>query len=174
MCRSSDRPVGDGAGSEWEVVLFRFARFLSNSRGSIVGGYAPFTVQHDEVIGDDLSSISFDACIFVVPGTRLEFALEIYLAPLFQILAADFRKLEGNFSGLTAKEAATAYQQSHSLVNYLVTTYGWHRVKAILEGLGKGMTTAAAIAAALQDYSIGYDGLVKEWRESLQQPAANR
>jgi tetratricopeptide (TPR) repeat protein len=86
----------------------------------------------------------------------------------------DIRRLEGSFTDLSSNDIALAYQQSYSLVNYLVTAYGWHRVKAILEGLGKGMTTAAAIAAALQDYSIGYDGLVKEWRESLQQPAANR
>jgi tetratricopeptide (TPR) repeat protein len=80
----------------------------------------------------------------------------------------DIRRLEGSFTGLSSHDAALAYQQSYSMVNYLVTTYGWHRVRAVLEGLGKGMTIAAAVAAALQDYSLSYDGLVKEWRESVQ------
>ena len=81
--------------------------------------------------------------------------------------AVDIRRLEGSFSGLSSNEATLAYQQSYSMVNYLVTAYGWHRVKAILTGLGKGMNIAAATSSALQDYSIDYDGLIKEWRESL-------
>jgi tetratricopeptide (TPR) repeat protein len=84
----------------------------------------------------------------------------------------DIRRLEGSFGGLSSNEAARAYQQSYSLVSYLVTTYGWHRVNAILAGLGKGMNITAAIAAALQDYSLSYDGLIKEWRDSLQREAA--
>jgi tetratricopeptide (TPR) repeat protein len=84
-----------------------------------------------------------------------------------KLAVIDVRKLEGSFTGLSSHEAAIAYQQSYSMVNYLVTAYGWHRVKAILTGLGKGMNMAAAVASALQDYSLGYDGLIKEWRESL-------
>jgi tetratricopeptide (TPR) repeat protein len=82
--------------------------------------------------------------------------------------AVDFRKLEGSFSGLSSKEAAGAYEQSYSMVNYLVTAYGWHRVNAILTALGKGMNISKVIASALQDYSLSYDGLIKEWSESLQ------
>ena len=87
---------------------------------------------------------------------------------------ADFRKLEGSFSGLSSKDAAGAYQQSYSMVNYLVTAYGWHRVKAILTGLGKGMNITAAIASALQDYSLGYDGLIKEWKEAMKREETSR
>ena len=79
----------------------------------------------------------------------------------------DVRRLEGSFTSLSSAEAARAYQQSHSMVSYLVTSFGWHRVKEILVNLGKGMSTASAIAAALQDYSLGYDGLIREWRESV-------
>jgi tetratricopeptide (TPR) repeat protein len=87
--------------------------------------------------------------------------------------AVDFRKLEGGFSGLSSKEASVAYEQSYSMVNYLVTTYGWHRVKAILTSLGKGLNITAAIASALQDYSLGYDGLIKEWMEEMKRDEAN-
>ena len=81
--------------------------------------------------------------------------------------AVDIRRLEGSFSGLTSSEATRAYQQSHSLVSYLVTAYGWHRVNAILAALGKGMAISAAVASALQDYSITYDGLIREWAEAV-------
>jgi tetratricopeptide (TPR) repeat protein len=81
----------------------------------------------------------------------------------------DVHKLEGGFTGLSSHEAGRAYQQSYSIVSYLVTAYGWHRVNAILTALGKGMNISAAIAAALQDYSLSYDGLIKEWSDSLKQ-----
>ncbi|NVN93393.1 MAG: tetratricopeptide repeat protein [Desulfuromonadales bacterium] len=80
----------------------------------------------------------------------------------------DFKKLEGGFSGLGTKDAGLAYQQSYALVNYLVTTYGWHRVNAILTALGAGLGIEEAIAKALGEYSLTYEGLVKEWRESLE------
>ena len=86
----------------------------------------------------------------------------------------DVHRLEGSFSGLSSNEAALAYQQSYSLVNYLVTAYGWHRVNAILTGLGKGMNITAAVASALQDYSLSYDGLVREWAEAMKREAADR
>jgi tetratricopeptide (TPR) repeat protein len=86
----------------------------------------------------------------------------------------DVHKLEGGFTGLSPHEAARAYQQSYSMVSYLVTAYGWHRVNAILTGLGKGMNISAAIASALQDYSLSYDGLIKEWRESTKREEVNR
>ena len=78
------------------------------------------------------------------------------------------RRLEGSFGGLSSSEAARAYQQSYSLVHYLVDAYGWHRVNAILTGLGKGMNIASAIASALQDYSLSYEGLINEWQASEQ------
>ena len=86
----------------------------------------------------------------------------------------DIHRLEGSFSGLSSHEASLAYQQSYSLVNYLVKSYGWHRVNAILTELGKGMNISAAVASALQDYSLGYDGLIKEWQETLKQGETNR
>lgn len=86
--------------------------------------------------------------------------------------AVDFRRLEGSFGGLSTHEAFTAYQQSHSMVNYLVTTYGWHRIKELLVNLGKGMNMDAAVALTLQDYSVTYNGLINEWQESTQQGQA--
>ena len=84
----------------------------------------------------------------------------------------DVHRLEGSFTGLSSNEATRAYQQSYSMVNYLVTTYGWHRVKAILTELGKGKNITAAIASALQDYSLSYNGLIKEWMEAMKREEA--
>ncbi len=81
---------------------------------------------------------------------------------------ADFRRLEGSFSGLSRQDALLAYQQSYAMVDYLVTTYGWHRVKDLLVALGNGMNVEAAIAAALQDYGLSYVGLVREWKEHME------
>ncbi|MBC8017279.1 MAG: tetratricopeptide repeat protein [Verrucomicrobia bacterium] len=93
-------------------------------------------------------------------------AEQVHAAP--RGTAVDFRKLEGSFSGLSTNDATTAYQQSHSMVNYLSSTYGWHRVKELLVNLGKGMSMDAAVELALQDYSISYSGLINEWRENVQ------
>jgi hypothetical protein len=86
----------------------------------------------------------------------------------------DIHRLEGSFTSLSSGEATRAYQQSYAMVSYLVKTYGWHRVKAILGNLGQGMTMSAAVASALQDYSLSYDGLIKEWRETLKQDGETR
>jgi hypothetical protein len=80
---------------------------------------------------------------------------------------ADFRKLEGSFTSLSTSGAALAYQQSYSMVNFLVTTYGWYKVRFILTNLGKGMNMDKAVALAFREYSLTYDDLVREWRESV-------
>ena len=80
---------------------------------------------------------------------------------------ADFGKLEGSFSAMGSADANLAYQQSYSMVQYLVNAYGWHRVTAILTALGSGMNVNDAIALALKDYSLSYEGVVQEWRESM-------
>jgi tetratricopeptide (TPR) repeat protein len=79
----------------------------------------------------------------------------------------DFKKLETSFSKLSADDAALAYRQSYSMVNYIVATYGWHRVKQILVDLGEGMKIDEAVADALSDYSLTYDGLIREWNGAV-------
>jgi len=86
----------------------------------------------------------------------------------------DFRKLESGFSSLSSTDAALAYQQSYALVNFMVTRYGWHRIKQILTGLGKGMKFEEILSEALKDFNLNYDGLVKEWRESVELEMAGR
>lgn len=75
-----------------------------------------------------------------------------------------FSRLEESFSGFGAGEAALAYQQSFSLVDYMISTYGWYKVRDILVNLGSGMTIGPAMAAALQDFGLDYASVVEEWR----------
>ncbi len=79
----------------------------------------------------------------------------------------DIRKLEGSFSGLSTAEAGLAYQQSYSLVNYIVGAYGWHRIQQMLTVLGQGMNINDAVATTLRSYNLSYDGLVKEWQDAM-------
>ena len=81
----------------------------------------------------------------------------------------DFKKLEAGFSDLSPSAASLAYQQSYALVNYMVKTYGWHRIKQILSGLGQGLSFDESATAALKDYNLNYDSLLMEWRASVEQ-----
>jgi len=76
--------------------------------------------------------------------------------------------MERSFGSLQARGAALAYQQSYSMVKYLVSMYGWHKVKDILVGLGSGKGIAAAVASALSDLSVDYSTLYQEWLASVQ------
>lgn len=80
---------------------------------------------------------------------------------------ADFRKLEGSFGGMGTAEASLAYQQSYALVNYMVTTFGWHRIKQILIALGNGTDLSVAISTSLADYNLTYDQLITDWQKSV-------
>lgn len=77
--------------------------------------------------------------------------------------------LEGSFLSLGPKEAAQAYRQSFTMVEYLVSTYGWHKVREILVNLGRGMKTDEAVSKAFADYSLDYAALIHELQEHLQE-----
>lgn len=75
-----------------------------------------------------------------------------------------FKTLEGSFASLTTKEAALAYQESYAAVNFMISTYGWYKVKDILINLGKGMPIDAAMAKALDDFGLNYGSVEQEWQ----------
>jgi tetratricopeptide (TPR) repeat protein len=78
-----------------------------------------------------------------------------------------FAKMETGFTSLSSKEAALSYQQSYSLVNFMVNSYGWPKVTEILLNLGAGMGSAAAIKKAMGDFGLDFDGVVDEWRRQM-------
>jgi tetratricopeptide (TPR) repeat protein len=87
---------------------------------------------------------------------------------------ADFRKLEAGFGEFSTSAAALAYQQSYAMVNYMVTTYGWHRMRQILSGLGNGLSIDESLRTALKDYNLNYDALVAEWRTSVEREMSGK
>lgn len=84
------------------------------------------------------------------------------------------RSLEGNFSALDEQRIRLAYEESYAAVNYLVTNYGWYRVKAILANLGEGVPFDQAVTRGLADFALSYDDFFREWRDSMQQQYRNR
>ena len=78
-----------------------------------------------------------------------------------------FEKMEAGFTSLSSKEAALSYQQSYSLVNFMVDSYGWPKVTEILQNLGAGMGSAAAIKKAMADFGLDFDGVIEEWRRQM-------
>jgi tetratricopeptide (TPR) repeat protein len=88
--------------------------------------------------------------------------------------AVDIRKLEGSFTSLSTAEASIAYQQSYSMVKYVVTAYGWHRIQQILSELGRGASINDAIASTLKSYNLSYDGLVNEWQDAMMREGSGR
>ena len=79
-----------------------------------------------------------------------------------------FPALEGSFGSLNNKQASLAYQQSYSMVNYMIGAYGWYNVREILVNLGQGITIDAAIKKALNGFSLDYPGMVQEWQAYMQ------
>ncbi len=78
-----------------------------------------------------------------------------------------FSTLEKTMASLDAKSAALAYQQSYSLVSFMITAYGQYKVRDILVNLGKGMQLKEAIGAAFSDYGLDYMGIIGEWNDSM-------
>jgi len=79
-----------------------------------------------------------------------------------------FRHLEKGFASLGHREVLLAYEQSYALVNFMVSGYGWHRLRAILTNLGEAMTMDQAISNGLVDLGLNYDGVLAEWQEYME------
>ena len=76
-----------------------------------------------------------------------------------------FSSLTGSFASLQGKSVDLAYQQSYSLVRYMISAYGWHTMKDILTALGEGLSFEAAAARAYRDVGRSFADIVAEWRD---------
>ena len=76
-------------------------------------------------------------------------------------------ELTGPFTGLADNKVRLAYEQSYSLVYFLVDRFGWHKMAELLERLGKRQAWQAAIAAVYHDYGLDWPAILKEWQTSL-------
>jgi tetratricopeptide (TPR) repeat protein len=78
-----------------------------------------------------------------------------------------FSSLEKSWSSVAANNIALAYQQSYSIAKFMVSNYGWHKVREILVNLGDGMSIDRSIAKALSDYGLDYKQIIQAWREQI-------
>ncbi|HEX6880505.1 MAG TPA: hypothetical protein VF135_09085 [Terriglobales bacterium] len=67
--------------------------------------------------------------------------------------------LEGSFMNLSGKEAAVAYIQSLAVVEYIRDTYGMDDIRRVLQRIGEGSSTEAALRATVH---CGYSQLEQE------------
>jgi tetratricopeptide (TPR) repeat protein len=71
------------------------------------------------------------------------------------------------FSSLPADKVLLAYEQSYSLVSFMVDRYGWHKIPELLESIGKRKPWQDAIADVYQDYGLDWPTILREWQASL-------
>jgi hypothetical protein len=89
-----------------------------------------------------------------------------YGPQLSQIFAANaeipFNVLEGSFMRFSTAEATTAYAESLATVEYIRDTYGMNDLSRVLELIGQGSSTEAALRSTLHcDYSQLRDELAR-------------
>lgn len=77
-------------------------------------------------------------------------------------------ELSDHFSTvLPMDEVALAYQESHSMIRYLVQRYGFWRLRRLLRALGEGTPSETALA---DEFHIKPSRLEADWRSWLSQP----
>jgi len=79
--------------------------------------------------------------------------------------------LSGPFTSMPGAQAGLAYRQSYSMVQFMVSRYGWYAIQQLLKHLGEQATMEQAAAKALSDWSLDLPGVLREWRASLPAPA---
>ncbi|UFS70893.1 hypothetical protein LPW11_01610 [Geomonas sp. RF6] len=75
--------------------------------------------------------------------------------------------LSAPFTSLSGNKVLLAYQQSYSLVQFMVERYGWYAVRQILKSLGERVPVEKAVARGLQDWSLDLPGVMQEWQAAL-------
>ncbi len=75
--------------------------------------------------------------------------------------------LTGSFASLQGQNVHLAYQQSYSLVRYMVSTYGWHTMKELLTALGEGSTFEAASERAYHTVGRTFGEIFSDWQDRV-------
>jgi tetratricopeptide (TPR) repeat protein len=76
--------------------------------------------------------------------------------------------LAHSFAGLTGDQAQLAYEQSYSLVQYMVDNFGWHKITELLGRLGQRQEWQVAIADVYREYEMDWPAILNEWQAGLQ------
>lgn len=80
-----------------------------------------------------------------------------------------WERLAGPFDGLSPEEVRLAYEQSYSMVRYMLEQYQWYKLNDLLAALGDGRSIAEAVSLALGEYGVTYASLQDAWRRQLEE-----
>ena len=78
-----------------------------------------------------------------------------------------FSSLEKSWASVGTKDVALAYQQSYSIARFMISSYGWHKIREILVNLGDGMSIDESITQALRDYNLNYKEIILAWQAQI-------
>jgi tetratricopeptide (TPR) repeat protein len=76
----------------------------------------------------------------------------------------DWDTLAKPFSSLDTKLVPMAYEQSYSMVHFMVDRFGWHNMSELLRRLGDRQLWPEAVAETYTEYGLDWEGLINEWR----------
>lgn len=76
------------------------------------------------------------------------------------------RTVAAPFTGMGGGTAQLAYQQSYDMVDFMITNYGWDRVREILKSLGERTTPEQAFQKALAGWALDLPGFFAQWQQS--------
>lgn len=93
------------------------------------------------------------------PVQRFDLTVAVESGQLF-----DWHDLAKPFSGLQGDRVPLAYEQSYSLVDFMVDNYGWHNMAELLESLGKQQEWLAAVADVYREYGLDWPAIKNEWQ----------
>ncbi len=98
----------------------------------------------------------------------------IYSLPLVHLQKAfeandllNWDDLAGPFTRLAGGKVPLAYEQSYSLVHFMVDRFGWHKMVELLRLLGERQEWKTAITTVYQDYGLNWPAILMEWQASL-------
>ncbi len=77
--------------------------------------------------------------------------------------------LAGPFTMFARSKVPLAYEQSYSLVRFMVDRFGWHEMVKLLKLLGERQGWKTAISTVYQDYGLNWPTILIEWQASLNQ-----
>lgn len=79
----------------------------------------------------------------------------------------EWESLEVSFAQLAVGDVPLAYEQSYSMVDFLIDNYGWHKLADLLEKIGKKTPWKEAVAEVYSDYGLDWPTIRTEWQASL-------
>lgn len=73
-------------------------------------------------------------------------------------------QLADSFRKLPADQVPLAYEQSYSLVDFMVDRFGWHKMAELLQRLGRREDWRESIAFVYRGYGLDWPAIQLEWR----------